>query len=123
VSPLSAARVRYGVPRRGTGIENISEDVARTFALPGTWTFLDPGSVDIDAATGELTLPCHPLGLGFNEIEVTYNAGVDRAREQPGSNPLRILRRHAAGPGRTQISGALRRAEDDLTQVPYESIR
>lgn len=25
--------------------------------------------------TGELSVPQHPLGLGFNEIEVTYTAG------------------------------------------------
>ena len=109
-SPLTEARVRYGVPRRGAGTENFADDLAWAFALPGTWTPLDVTTVEFDTVTGELTLLYHPLGLGFNEVEVTYNAGMeqttagihspasrpqraghtdrDSTRQQPGSDPL-----------------------------------
>src|SRR6185369_14005432 len=42
--------------------------------LMGEWVVLDP-MVDYDASTGELTFPVHPLGLSYNEAEITYTAG------------------------------------------------
>src|SRR6266404_830552 len=55
-TPFTAARGRYAVPRRGEGVsarDQFSDDVLRTFALPGTWTALDP-------TTGETNeLPRH----------------------------------------------------------------
>ena len=78
-TPITAARGRYAVPRRGEGVspcEQFSDDVLRTFALPGTWTTLDPTTLDFDAQTGEVTIAPNPLGFSFNEIELTYNAGL-----------------------------------------------
>jgi hypothetical protein len=46
------------------------------FSLPGQWTAIDPNSVDWDSNTGELTLPCNILGLPYNEVKVTYTAGM-----------------------------------------------
>ena len=46
------------------------------FALPGSWTTIDPASVDIWTASGELTFPVNSLGLFFNEVDVVYNAGL-----------------------------------------------
>lgn len=74
-SPLVAVRVRYGVPRRGDLGAEIGFDAAHAFGLIGEWTSLDPAAVEYDAATGELTFPVHPLGLTYNEAEITYNAG------------------------------------------------
>jgi hypothetical protein len=51
-------------------------EIAWAFSLPGQWTAIDPNSVDYDPSTGELTLPCNVLGLPFNEIAVTYTAGL-----------------------------------------------
>jgi hypothetical protein len=48
----------------------------QTFALPGTWTTVDPSALDFDAQTGEVTIAPNPLGFSFNEIEITYNAGL-----------------------------------------------
>jgi hypothetical protein len=76
-SPVVAARARYGVPRRGEGQAEFAGDVARTFGLPGSWSSMDPASLDFDSASGEITLPSHPLGLGFNEVEITYNGGLN----------------------------------------------
>lgn len=75
-SPFVSARVRYAEPRNGEGLgADFASDVATTFALPGTWSVLDVATLDFDADTGEVTIPQHPLGLGFNEVEITYNAG------------------------------------------------
>ena len=70
-SPVAAIRVRYGVPRHG----DIGADAAQAFGLTGEWTQLDPSLVDVDQGTGEVTFPVHPLGLTYNEAELTYSAG------------------------------------------------
>lgn len=77
-SPIVSARARFAMPRRGEGPElsDFAEDVARAFALPGAWTSLDPASLDWRADTGEITFALHPLGLSFNEAEITYTAGL-----------------------------------------------
>jgi hypothetical protein len=78
-TPFTAARGRYAPPRRGEGVtpqEQFGDDVLRIFALPGTWTTLDPTTLDFDAQTGEVTIAPNPLGFSFNEIELTYNAGL-----------------------------------------------
>ena len=76
-SPFVAVKARYGVPRRGEGCggDECACEIAGAFGLPGTWTALDAAALDVDAQTGELALPQHPLGLAFNEVEVTYTAG------------------------------------------------
>jgi hypothetical protein len=56
--------------------DQFSDDVLRTFALPGTWTTLDPTTFDFEAQAGEITIAPNPLGFSFNEIELTYNAGL-----------------------------------------------
>lgn len=76
LSPIVSARGRYAVPRRGEWpFDDLSSEVAMTFGLPGTWTQIDPASIDIYADTGELTLPVNAVGLGFSEVEITYTAG------------------------------------------------
>lgn len=74
--PLASARARYGVPRRGEAGSEIAEDVAQAFNLPGAWVAVDSSSIECRTETGELTLPANALGLAFNEIEVTYTAGL-----------------------------------------------
>ena len=51
-------------------------EIASAFSLPGQWTAIDPNSVDFDPGTGELTLPWNLLGLPYNEVAVTYTAGL-----------------------------------------------
>jgi hypothetical protein len=75
-SPLVTVQGRYARPRRGElAIEPLSE-IAWAFALPGQWTAIDPATVDFDESTGELTLPFNLLGLPYNELAVTYTAGL-----------------------------------------------
>jgi hypothetical protein len=81
VAPATSAIVtlqgRYGIPRRGEWpFPELSMEFALVFALPGSWTAIDPATVDIWTASGELTFPVNALGLFFNEVDVVYNAGL-----------------------------------------------
>ena len=75
-SPLISVQVRYGRPRRGELADVFREQVASAFNLPGSWTELDVTSIDFDERTGRLTLPGNFLGLGYNEVEVSYTSGL-----------------------------------------------
>jgi hypothetical protein len=75
-SPIVSARGRYTIPRRGDWpFDDLRLDVALMFGLPGTWTTIDPASIDFDTATGELTLPLNIVGLWFSEVDLVYTAG------------------------------------------------
>jgi len=76
-TPLVSARGRYAPPRRGedASLWDIATDVSTVFALPGTWVDLDVSSMDYFCDTGEVSWLPNPLGLLFQEIEVTYTAG------------------------------------------------
>lgn len=76
-SPIVTLQGRYGIPRRGEWpYPEMSLEFALVFALPGSWTTIDPASIDIWADSGELTFPVNALGLFFNEVDVVYNAGL-----------------------------------------------
>ncbi len=80
VAPATTAlvqvRVRYGRPRRGEMVDPFREQVAWAFSLPGSWSTLDPTTIDVNTTTGELTFPENFLGLNYNEVEITYTAGL-----------------------------------------------
>jgi hypothetical protein len=76
IAPLVSLEGRYAKPRRGEAIDNALAEVAWTFSLPGQWTAIDPTTVDFDPNTGELTLPWNVFGLPYNEVSVTYTAGL-----------------------------------------------
>src|SRR5271166_4162290 len=81
VAPATTAIItlqgRYGIPRRGEWpFPELSLAFALVFALPGSWTTIDPGTIDIWEANGELRFPVNALGLFFNEVDVVYNAGL-----------------------------------------------
>lgn len=73
---LVDVQVRYGIPRRGELQDPLLAQVAYAFSVPGSWSELDPNSVDVNQATGELTFPRSFLGLNYNEVMVTYTAGL-----------------------------------------------
>jgi hypothetical protein len=75
-SPLVAVRVRYGRPRRGEMQDPMLAQVAWAFSIPGSWCPIDLTNVDLNSVTGEVTFPVNVLGLSYNEVEVTYTAGV-----------------------------------------------
>ena len=75
---LISIRVRYARPRRGkAGVldEPMLAQVAFAFGLPGSWSTLDLGSVDLNTAAREVTFAANFLGLNYNEVEVTYMGG------------------------------------------------
>jgi hypothetical protein len=76
-TPIVTLQGRYGIPRRGEWpLPEISLEFALVFGLPGSWTTIDPTTVDIWVESGELTFPVNALGLSFNEVDVVYNAGL-----------------------------------------------
>jgi hypothetical protein len=75
-TPIVSIEGRYANPRRGEMLNEPLFELARAFSLPGQWVSLDTSLIDCDPNTGELTLPCNILGLSFNEIAVTYTAGL-----------------------------------------------
>lgn len=75
-SPLVSVQGRYAKPRRGEATESSLMEEACAFSLPGQWSSIDPQAVDFDVNTGELTVPWNLFGLAYNEISVSYMAGL-----------------------------------------------
>ncbi|HUV69062.1 MAG TPA: hypothetical protein VMW15_05325 [Terracidiphilus sp.] len=75
-TPLVNIEGRYARPRRGEAMNVPMTEIAWAFSLPGQWTSIDQNLVDYDPTTGELTLPFNVLGLPYNEVTVTYTAGL-----------------------------------------------
>ena len=76
-TPIVTLQGRYGMPRRGEWpFAEVSMEFALVFALPGSWSTIDPKTIDVWADSGELTFPANALGLSFNEVDVIYNAGL-----------------------------------------------
>jgi hypothetical protein len=119
-SPLVAARGRYAVPRRGEErpaadlqrpAGDLALDVALVFGLPGTWSTLDTASIDFCAETGELTLPSNPLGFGYNEVEITYTAGLAEIPDAVKFACAQIVRNAQATPALNVRAGSLERMQ------------
>ena len=66
--------------------------------MPGQWTAIDPTMADVDPATGELTLPWNLYGLPYNEVEVTYTAGLVTIGDDVKSACAQIVRNAQATP-------------------------
>jgi hypothetical protein len=75
-TPIVSIEGRYANPRRGETLDESLIAIASAFTLPGQWTAIDPATVDYDANTGEVTVPWNVLGLPYNEVAVTYTAGL-----------------------------------------------
>ena len=97
-SPLVTIEGRYGRPRRGESVQVPLIEVALAFSLPGEWTSIDPATVDFAADTGELTLPWNLLGLPYNEVLVTYTAGLAVIGDDVKSACAQIVRNAQAQP-------------------------
>jgi len=94
---------RYIKPRRGelpyAPLANEPlVDVALAFGLPGQWTNIDPSLVDADPCSGELMLPYNLLGLPFNEVKVTYTAGLATISDDVKSACAQLVRNAQATP-------------------------
>jgi hypothetical protein len=97
-SPLVSIEGRYANPRRGEAIEGALFEIAQHFSLPGQWASIDPATVDFDPATGELTMPWNVFGLPFNELSVTYTAGLALIGDDVKSACAQIVRNAQSTP-------------------------
>lgn len=97
-SPLVSLEGRYARPRRGELLNEPLFEIAWAFSLPGQWTAIDPNSVDYDVSTGELTLPWNLLGLPYNEVSVTYTAGLAAIGDDVKTACAQIVRNAQATP-------------------------
>ena len=98
-SPLVSIRARYAKPRRGQLVYPLQEEVLWAFSLPGSWTTVDPTTVDFFADTGELVFPLNIMGLPYNEVEVTYTAGLATIPDAVMSACALIVKNAQAAPG------------------------
>jgi len=97
-TPIVSMEGRYARPRRGEIPNDSLFEIASAFSLPGQWVSIDPGSVDYDESTGELTLPWNLLGLPYNEVSVTYTAGLATIGDDVKSACAQIVRNAQATP-------------------------
>jgi len=99
-SPIVSARARYATPRRGDDLTtwDITQEVAAAFALPGSWIAIDVSNMDSFTSTGEVSWPGNPLGLQFQEIEITYMAGYDTIPDPVKFACAQIVRNGQATP-------------------------
>ena len=98
VTSVVSLQGRYAKPRRGELAEGPLFEMAWAFSLPGQWGAIDPAMADCDAATGELTLPANLLGLPYNEVMVTYTAGLAAIGDDIKSACAQIVRNAQATP-------------------------
>jgi hypothetical protein len=115
-SPIVSVNGRYGRPRRGEILNEPLGEIVSVFALPGQWTAIDPTLVDFDSATGELTLPWNVLGLPYNEVQVTYTAGLATIGDDVKSACAQIVRNAQATPALNASMSKI-----DTMQVKYFS--
>ena len=97
-SPIVSLQGRYGRPRRGEMVDGPLLEAVWAFSLPGQWAAIDPGTVDCDWNTGEITLSSNMLGLPYNEIAVTYTAGIATIGDDIKSACAQIVRNAQATP-------------------------
>src|SRR4051812_28175026 len=111
-TPFVTARARYSVPRRGEGsMSELASDVATAFGLPGQWTAVATATLDYDPATGEVSLQQNALGLDFNEVEITYNAGLTTIPEAARFACAQIVRNAQATPALNVRSSSIERMQ------------
>lgn len=116
---VTAVRVRYARGRRGDVVDfqgGYGLEIATAFGLPGTWTAIDPATVDVDLAAREVGFPASLLGLAYNEAEVTYTAGFTTVPEGVKQACAQIVRNAEATPALN-----VRGSQLDTMRVQYFS--
>jgi hypothetical protein len=116
VTPIVGVEGRYARPRRGEISREPLFEIAWAFSLPGQWAAIDPSHVDFDANSGELTLPWNVLGLPYNEVQVTYTAGLTTIGDDVKSACAQIVRNAQATPA---LNASMSRI--DTMQMKYFS--
>jgi hypothetical protein len=115
-TPIVSIEGRYAKPRHGEMVEGPLYEMIWAFSLPGKWTAIDPNSVDCDSNTGELVLPWNVLGLTYNEITVTYTAGLAAIGDDVKTACAQIVRNAQSTPALNAS-----RTKIDTMQMQYFS--
>lgn len=113
-SPFVSIEARYARPRRGQMIYPLQEEIMWAFALPGSWTQIDPSTVDFVVDTGELIFPMNVFGLPYNEVQVTYTAGLNAIPDAVMAACALIVKNAQATPGLNVKSSRI-----DTMQMEY----
>lgn len=114
--PFVSIQARYGRPRRGQAEYPLQQEIAWAFSLPGAWTAVDPATVDFVAETGEVVFPLNIFGLPYNEVEVTYTAGLNSLPDAVMVACAQIVKNAQATPGLNVKSSKV-----DTLQLQYFS--
>jgi hypothetical protein len=112
--PFVTVQARYTQPRRGE-IANEMQVLWKAFSLPGSWITIDPTTVDW-SPDGGVTLPWSLMGLPYNEIEVTYTAGLSVLPDAVMSACALIVKNAQSTSGMNVKSSKV-----DMLQVQYFS--
>jgi hypothetical protein len=114
-SPIISVRARYSRSqiRKGEIANDLVSDVALAFSLAGTWIDVDTTLVDLDANAGLLVLPVNALTLTYNEVEITYTAGLATIPDAVKFACAQIVKNTQATPGLNVKSGRLDRMKMD----------
>jgi hypothetical protein len=115
-TPIVSMEGRYAKPRHGEIPTGSLYEMVWAFSLPGQWTAIDPSFVDWDPNTGELTLPCNILGLPYNEVMVTYTAGMASIGDDVKAACAQIVRNAQSTPALNAS-----RTKIDTMQMQYFS--
>jgi hypothetical protein len=115
-TPIVSIEGRYAKPRRGELPNEPLMEIAFAFSLPGQWVSVAPTTVDFDPNTGELTLPWNILGLPFNEVAVTYTAGLATIGDDVKTACAQIVRNAQSTPALNASKTKI-----DTMQVQYFS--
>lgn len=108
-SAIVKVRGRYAVveARQDQQGSELAVAVSQVFALPGTWTDINAAAVDYDPATGEAVMPLNVLALPYNEVEVTYTAGLAAIPDAVKFACSQIVKNAQATPALNVKSGRL----------------
>lgn len=97
-SPIVNLAGRYAKPRRGEMLAEPLFEIVWAFSLPGQWTSIDPSAVDYDENTGELDLPRNLYGLPYNEVKISYTAGLSMIGDDVKTACAQIVRNAQSTP-------------------------
>ena len=115
-TPIVSIEGRYAKPRRGEITNDPFFEMVWAFSLPGQWAAIDPACVDCDVNTGELTLSSNLLGLPYNEVTVTYTAGLATIGDDVKTACAQIVRNAQSTPALNAS-----RTKIDTMQMQYFS--
>jgi hypothetical protein len=113
-NPLVNVQGRYARPRRGEMIDSPMAEIAWAFSLPGSWSTIDPATVEAETCTGEVTLPYNLMGVPFNEVQITYTAGLQTIPPNVKFACAQIVKNTQALP-----SPGVKMAKMDTLQMEY----